>query len=373
MIFPETMGGLFVFQKFIIIPNYSQNGSIGKIFVVFRLIPIFLVLAMSFYDIILVLFRPRLNFFRGIGPLENLVLLLDIISNRISIISIFVVGVVLNRDHMKFIFKMRKFQECLVNNHEYKGGYRLLIRSRLSTIVNLLVTLVLNICFYCVNAEEYHIRSVHGYVMYFAVMFINDMEILYFIYLIREICVLSDFLCGIKKKNDFLYLKTFCDFMCLIPELNRGLGLLLLITSIQHTISTSMSSYYVIWLIVDQRPINRKSLIVIGCIIWAGRSIIVITLLTVAGNKLNKKLEKLFRLQVSISCHIEDKKLNPYIKFNKEQFQIWRFQTEVKILAAHTYPINNHGIFLMFSSVVTYIIILFQFKQMEYSEEIMTS
>uniref|UniRef100_A0A3F2ZEJ3 Gustatory receptor n=1 Tax=Phlebotomus papatasi TaxID=29031 RepID=A0A3F2ZEJ3_PHLPP len=365
MTLTETLGYLLTIQKFITIPNFTENFYQKKWITILRILPILIFVFTAICDGIYAILYVNIPQLGEVSALAEFVIGVNLISDRLSITFILVQGVIVNGLHIRLLKSVKEFEDNLVSSKHPKKQKKCL-SSNIYLILNIILNLAINSGFYVINNSDYDIAATIRHHLHVLGMLLSDFVILYLINFIKHISVLAILLLGQKNLNETETNKLFQNsfaFISRISLMNSTLGGMLLITFFQYILSSSLAVYFVVWLIFGTGYFPGKIFLILTCLIWILRSSIHIIYLSILGNNFENKIQKLSRL-LSTRNPTENES-SEVVEFNRNQFLMWSFHAETRILAGGYMAINNSGIFSILSFIVTCLVVLLQFKQME--------
>uniref|UniRef100_A0A3F2ZDB9 Uncharacterized protein n=1 Tax=Lutzomyia longipalpis TaxID=7200 RepID=A0A3F2ZDB9_LUTLO len=367
MFFTDSLGILFIFQKYTTIPNFHYKSPLKLCTIILRTLPLILFILWFLVEFFIS------NFYKTIhpnNPNENIVgvtdfaMKLSYFVNRYTVTGMIVTGLRNNIHHIKLIYKILALEDklrCLA----FKRNIKLISRCNIeaASVIVFNCSLMLGYCLFDMIDSNFFIVQFYSMIVYI----FGSMMFLYFINFFREFIKILNFIIDLTKMygNRFRIQAIVQKFCRTIPLVNSALGNMIFVDLVQHVLLAVLTIYYLLWLTFEGTYVRAHEAVTIACYIWLITIFGLIIELCRVGNKLKRKIQQLMDFQKYILCPIEDALQSKSIKFNKEQLQLWRFHIETRILAAESIEINNKGYFTVLSFIITYFIILIQFKQME--------
>uniref|UniRef100_A0A3F2ZDA2 Gustatory receptor n=1 Tax=Lutzomyia longipalpis TaxID=7200 RepID=A0A3F2ZDA2_LUTLO len=371
MSFVHRLGWLFEFQKIISIPNFSENGNIRPISIALRIIILILSFSFTCIDIVNIGINGNIHPFRiskmNSSALFTFLTSASFFSNRLGFIFLIIYSLISNRSHLKFIKSALQFENRTGNyiKPSLKNRKIKIIRNLL-VFLTIVFYVIISILSYPFHSIDFDTKSILSHIFFGIVLIIDILTIYYCSCIFKEFLNFTELLVKyFNVSSHSNYLDILMDLFRIIPLLNSALGGTVFVIISKQILMGCLSVYYNIWLFTSHPLTASETYILVCSAMWRSHYMISVALLYISGNKLTEKIEELLRKQNNLSCWMEERNLEKYHKFNKEQFQLWRFHSETRLLATGSTEINNSGIFPIFSFIVTCLVIMIQFKQME--------
>uniref|UniRef100_A0A3F2ZD65 Gustatory receptor n=1 Tax=Lutzomyia longipalpis TaxID=7200 RepID=A0A3F2ZD65_LUTLO len=378
MSFTDALGLLFSLQKPLLLPynatigtkNPSKSKIVNVLLKILYWIPLTLFLSIFVTEISLTnfYFDFTIPLFRGDESyIINIVLFIGALSPRIAVILMMCTNLK-NRQTFLQLLKEIEMLENRLKPFSFKRKIKFFSKSNIQAL--LIIILICVLCFpSLINwmGNNYNTKVLIFEINGINVAFATYLMVFYYINFFSEITKIISFIILLNKTDrTFQVLKRISiakDFIRIIPLMNCVLGQSILLHIIQYIFFCAMILYYYCWLLVDNDLREHISV----ALTWAAFSVsifLMIFLIYRGGNKLERKIQQLLDGHRYILCSFEDANQPKSFKFNKEQFQLWRFHIETRLLAGTSVAINYKGYYKVLSFIVIYFVVVVQFKQM---------
>lgn len=292
MTLTETIGYLLTIQKFITVPNFTENSYQKKWITILRILPILIFVFTVICDGIYAIFYVNIPQLAEISALAEFVIGVNLISDRLSITFILIEGAIVNGLHISLLKSIKEFENNLVvNNHTKKQ--KKCLSSNIYLMLNIILNLAINTGFYIINSSDYDIEATIRHHLHVIGMLLSDFVILYLISFIKHLTVIAILLLRQKNLNGTGTNKLFHNSFAFISRIsltNSTLGGMLLITFFQYILSSSLAVYFVFWLIFGTGYFPGKIFLILTCLIWILRNSIYIIYLSIVGNNFENKV-----------------------------------------------------------------------------------
>uniref|UniRef100_A0A3F2ZEI8 Gustatory receptor n=1 Tax=Phlebotomus papatasi TaxID=29031 RepID=A0A3F2ZEI8_PHLPP len=369
MSFVEAFGMLFTFQKWTTIPNYTENAKIKKHVILVRMTPFTIGIFLIIFEISKTKFfinvRP-ISLDKNISDLVTFAMKMCYFVKRCGISCMIFCGLKNNATHLRLIRKVSCLKEKF-RNDSIKSKSTFWKRSNVEGVLNIAVNLSGGVSYYIFGVIDHEFAPMLLHALFILILIVENMMVLYFINFFRQILQILSVLIRESEiiGSSLTFFAVVKDFFEIVPLFNSALGGIIFVNIVQHIAIAALTLYSLIWLLIEGHHMKSQIFITVTCCIWLIENFLIILAVCSVGNTVSKKMQQLLDFQKRIYCSIEDESQPKLLQFNKEQFQLWKFHADVKIIAAGSTEINNSGYFSVLSFIVTYLIILMQFKQME--------
>uniref|UniRef100_A0A3F2ZEK4 Gustatory receptor n=1 Tax=Phlebotomus papatasi TaxID=29031 RepID=A0A3F2ZEK4_PHLPP len=372
MAFTDKLGVLFIFQKFLLLPNYKADLEKNIIILAFRLLPTIILILFALKDVFEAYSDDESNIAELLitRDVDGYILLLDILTSRCGIIALLLLGFAYNRKHILLIKSVQEVEDNLYANLNFPQPLCMCFNFRiyLDIAVNSFINFIINV-YYKMNFDSLTLSDIKRLIFDTIFMFANDIIILYLIHFIKKV---SDLFVLLRKnintveERDEKIFQYMDNLIRIVPLINACLGAMIFILIILLLFNSVVATYFLYTFTFEfdiflYYPLWNY-ITIIGCV-WVIRSVSYVGYFSFAGSKFTEELEELFITIRHIESECERKKR--IVMFNIEQFQMRRLHSQTAITIGGTYEINTSGIFVVISVTASYLLVLIQFRQLE--------
>lgn len=290
--FIRDLGTFFTIQTFFTIPNYFSRRKKPSIFqrllVALRLLPTLFLTLLATYNLIVVHFLEKREVSTLTG-LSNIVLLIDIIAMRGSILLLIYFSWRQNYKHLKVIDAIVDFEKHFPDT---KGLSH--IWCNIQIVFVLFYVIILNCFFNVVSNAAVNIEAhIFGILTIAEVCYI-DFIMLYIANFIR--CFgnfIPKLLLYAQKSpvNDvFKLFEILTEFFDVMSSINHTFGPLISTSFLQHLTSCCLTTYISFWLCFTSGDFPNRNYFIITYFMWGIRGFLFLIFMSMYGEKFAKQV-----------------------------------------------------------------------------------
>ncbi|GAB0095973.1 hypothetical protein DMENIID0001_114170 [Sergentomyia squamirostris] len=377
----------FRIQRFITIPNYHLPGESWVHFVA-RLIPIVLITVISLIDAVDML-RFEGAHIKNMSYVPFFVAKADMLVIKLGVVFISLLSMWINREQLealKFIDaydeRIKKYQYNFIKEPiEFPTPKRSNIEFFMVFLIDSMLVLNLHLM---TSLQAPPIQALF-HAFYALLICVHDYVILYIANLIRLFgcheAQLVQILNSDMSRHNLEIFSIINGFSETISIINRAFGKLAFFTFVHHLIGSCMSTYLLFWLIFVCKPFPVRTLFILSSALYNLRMVSYLIHISIIGESIPQKIENLRCLirrwmndeelctpeenWVLGGCTDEEENFQRAVKFNTHQLLLKYLHQGTQISASEYFTINNSAIYATFGAVVTYLMVLIQFQQLE--------
>uniref|UniRef100_A0A3F2ZEJ9 Uncharacterized protein n=1 Tax=Phlebotomus papatasi TaxID=29031 RepID=A0A3F2ZEJ9_PHLPP len=364
----KDLGVLFTVQKFIIIPNYGLlsdwNPLQLKLVTSIRILPFVIFIGVDFFQVF-VYKSSHTEGFSEFSRIAYIVSEFDFIMMKIIMGIVAVSAIIHNQRHIGMLHHVEDYQQKFIEfMTKPKASVKFLNNAKF--ILSIIQMVLMNTVVWVLEEAKYRTDSPLWFFFYSFSIVIADTVSFYIASMAR---ILGDILvkAGMKINTGKISLNQKIlsfdkDSLNILTAFSATFGIMLFVTMTTHFISSCISTFFLIWLLSTRHKFDYKYCYVLACTIWVLRSFIFLLHIAAACDHF---CSALFHYQVTLNRCMSDEQGTQIHYFNIHLFQLKKLHHDgdgVKISALGFFNINKSSIF---ACVVSYNVILMQFRQLE--------
>lgn len=299
MAFTNRLGLLFIFQKFLLLPNYQANLEKNIILLTLRLTPTIILMFFVFKDLSELYSEGESNFAELLftRDVDGYISLLDVLTSRGGIIVLLLLGFAYNRKHILLLKSVQEVENNLYKSLNFRKSLCMCSNFRiyLDIVVNSFINFVINI-YYKMDFDSLTLIGIKSLAFESIFMFANDIITLYLIHFIKKV---SDLFVLLRKNINKIEegeekIFQYMDYLLrLVPLINASLSPMIFNLIFVHLFNSVFATYFLYTFTFEfdiflYYPL-WNDITIIGCV-WVIRSVSYVGYLSFAGSKFAKEV-----------------------------------------------------------------------------------
>uniref|UniRef100_A0A3F2ZEK9 Gustatory receptor n=1 Tax=Phlebotomus papatasi TaxID=29031 RepID=A0A3F2ZEK9_PHLPP len=355
--------------KYLMLPWYRLPSNIGSwqrhLIIGLRFILMLILIFLGIVDSPVISLAPYREAYKGdFSILVIVVEQMDWMLIKIGVVTLFVICIAIRKEHMNFLNRLANFQEYCSINENARG----ILILKIWTAFDFFCVIGYHALIHILNMQkisytDYLIENFHHMIL-MIYLSIKALLLLYISHIIILLRYLSTYLLKNMEKVNSSTWKKFVEFLNLIDTLNSSLGILMFLLFFIHQFSACFGMYFVFWIIFNTNNIDNKALNCLIALIWAFSNIIIVGKFAMICESLEHRVEDLWH---QINSQIDTilipsrrRKLSNIVRL-----LLLKLHKNTGVCGYGGYRTNNSCIYRILGSIVSYLAIFIQFKQLE--------
>uniref|UniRef100_A0A3F2ZDA3 Gustatory receptor n=1 Tax=Lutzomyia longipalpis TaxID=7200 RepID=A0A3F2ZDA3_LUTLO len=383
-----ALGLQFRIQRFISIPNYKLPGE-SLVHLVARIIPFAILSGIALADVV--------DMLRFTGPhidkMSNVPFIVskfDMIVIKLGVVFVAIISCCINRKHLKALKTIDAYDESIRRYQKLYIKQPIPFpkpkRSNMEFFLIFLVNAILVLNLHLMTSLDAPPKQALFHAFYALLICIHDYVCIYISNIIRlfgchETQLMQILQDDLSRHNQEVF-SLVTGFTSTLGVINQAFGSLTFFTFIHHLIGSCMSTYLLFWLIFVSPDFEVRILFILSSTAYNMRMVSFLIHMSIVGEAIPKKIEK---LQCMIRRWMKDEELcstkenwvaglkteddeenfTRAVKFNTHQLLLKYLHQGTQISASEYFTINNSAIYATFGAVITYLMVLIQFQELE--------
>uniref|UniRef100_A0A3F2ZD81 Gustatory receptor n=1 Tax=Lutzomyia longipalpis TaxID=7200 RepID=A0A3F2ZD81_LUTLO len=371
MILTRDLGILFIFQKLITIPNYGLSKKchpcIRKLIIGLRCLPFACSTIIVLYQCFSYIGEKRVGF-PEVSDVAFILSEFDFIFMQAIMGLIAIYAITHNKTHIRFLNLIEIYEK---NYSAFRIPPRKFMKlwnsaKFLAIVLHMIFLNTLNLA---VEENYYREDTLFSYFFYNLSIAIVDIEGIYVASLAR---LIGDFFdrARIDRTNKQTSVKVLFprDSMEFLNTFNDAFGIILFFSFIAEFICWCLSCFFIIWRLSSGDLVEHNDCLIVECTTWILRSVFIITHIGLACDHFSTTIFDYKATLNHLSTYQSEENENKINKFVVNQFQLKKLHQTLlglNVSIFRSINVNSSTLFKIFTSVVSHIVILMQFKDME--------